>query len=163
VHAAGADDQQPLRAQVDGRRQRRGLPHRAVAVPGDVAALGICAAGKTNGIADDASRCSCVIGERTATRCERGPGLHRRAGAVEGDVLARGVARRRDRQRVQLALLEHHRQPVQRHHALQQVASGALSSSDRGRALRQRAITQPSDSIVSHCAPLRITPSESAR
>ena len=38
-----------------------------------------------------------------------------------------------------------------------------MSSSERGRALRQRAITQPSDSMVSHCAPLRITPSESAR
>ena len=29
--------------------------------------------------------------------------------------------------------------------------------------MRQRAISQPMDSIVSHCAPLRITPSESAR
>jgi hypothetical protein len=42
-------------------------------------------------------------------------------------------------------------------------ASGVLSSSERGRALRQRATSQPIDSIVSHCAPLRITPSESAR
>jgi hypothetical protein len=42
-------------------------------------------------------------------------------------------------------------------------SSGVLSSSERGRARRQRAIAQPIDIIVSQRAPVRITPSESAR
>ena len=54
-------------------------------------------------------------------------------------------------------------QPLAADHAAQQVGSGALSSSERGRARRQRAITQPSDSMVSQRAPVRITPSESER
>jgi hypothetical protein len=42
-------------------------------------------------------------------------------------------------------------------------ASGVLSRSDLGRALRQRAIAQPTENIVSQRAPVRITPKESAR
>jgi hypothetical protein len=42
-------------------------------------------------------------------------------------------------------------------------SSGLLSRSDRGRARRQRAITQPIDIIVSQRAPVRITPIESER
>lgn len=42
-------------------------------------------------------------------------------------------------------------------------ASGVLSSNDRGRARRQRASTQPMDSIVSHCAPVRTIPMLSER
>ena len=47
--------------------------------------------------------------------------------------------------------------------SLSKVSSGALSSSERGRARRQRAITQPIDIIVSQRAPVRITPNESER
>ncbi len=42
-------------------------------------------------------------------------------------------------------------------------SSGPLSSSERGRARRQRAIAQPIDIIVSQRAPVRMTPNESVR
>jgi hypothetical protein len=64
---------------------------------------------------------------------------------------------------VQLALLQHHRQPLQRHQALQQAGQRPCCPAASVAALRQRAIAQPTDSMVSHCAPLRITPSVSAR
>ena len=46
---------------------------------------------------------------------------------------------------------------------LSRSASGELSRSERGRARRQRAMTQPTEAMVSHCAPVRMTPSESER
>ena len=42
-------------------------------------------------------------------------------------------------------------------------SAGALSSSERGRARRQRAISQPSENSVSQRAPVWISPSEAAR
>jgi hypothetical protein len=47
--------------------------------------------------------------------------------------------------------------------SLRSFSSGELSSSERGLARRQRAITQPIDTIVSQRAPVRITPNESER
>jgi hypothetical protein len=85
VHAAGADDQQPLRAQVDGRRQRRGLPHRTVAEPAAWPRADSCVAGKTKGMADDASRCVASGVDGTATRCERCQGSTGLAAFVEGE------------------------------------------------------------------------------
>ena len=58
VHAAGADDEDALGAQVHRRRDRRRLAHRAVAeVLGVAVESPAATAGNTNGIADDASRC----------------------------------------------------------------------------------------------------------
>ena len=59
-------------------------------------------AGKTNGIADDASRCGIVIAVRTAIRCERVHGTMSSSGVVEGDVQSRAVARRGDGERMQM-------------------------------------------------------------
>ena len=69
-------------------------------------------AGKTNGIADDASRCAHrdrrAHGEPLRARPRQDVDL----GVVERDVQARAVARRRDGQRVQMALRHHLAQPL---------------------------------------------------
>ena len=164
VHAAGADDEDALGAEVDGRRDRRRLAHRAVA-----AVLGVAGDVEGDRRKDERDR------RRRQQVRDRDRGAHRdplRARprhdvverVVEGDVQARAVARRGDRERMQMAFGHHAVQPARcRRARSSSFSSGELSSSERGRARRQRAITQPIDIIVSQRAPVRITPNESER
>ena len=52
-----------------------GLAHGAVAKVFDVVVHLDALAGKMNGMAEDASRCSCVMRSRAALRCERTQGF----------------------------------------------------------------------------------------
>jgi len=108
VHAAGPDHQHLLRAQVHGRRDRRRLPHRAVAEPLDRAAQ-VERLGRED--ERDGRRRDQVLDRQP--RDARGdalgahPGLPLLVGLIEGDVVARGVAGPGHGQRVDVALGQH--------------------------------------------------------
>ena len=71
VHAAGADDEDAVGAQVHRRRDRRGLAHRAVAEILGAVFDGQRHGREDEGIADEAIRCGTPMSARTAMRCER--------------------------------------------------------------------------------------------
>jgi hypothetical protein len=64
---------------------------------------------------------------------------------------------------VQLALRQQGRQPLQRHQALQQAGQRRVVQQRAWLLRRQRAITQPTDSMVSQLRAGRMTPMVSAR
>ena len=120
VHAPGADDQQPLRPQVDGRRQRRGLAHRAVAKPAAHALVFQLGGRKDKGNGRRRQQVRLRQPRRCGHALRTQPGRDGPRRVVEREVLAAAVARGRDRQRVQVLLLEHQRQPLDLHQPLQQ-------------------------------------------
>ena len=87
LHAAGADDQQPLRAQVNGRRQRRGLAHRAVAIP--AGGTGVVEVRGREDKRDGRRRQQVLLRQtdRSGHALRTLPGLDRRLRAVEREVL----------------------------------------------------------------------------
>ena len=112
LHAAGADDQDPLGAEVHRRRDRRGLAHRAVAA---VLVTAVDVERDRRKHERDRRRREQVLdpdlrAHREALRAR--PGHDVVEGVVEGDVQARAVARGRHRQRVQVALAHHLVQPL---------------------------------------------------
>ena len=112
VHAAGADHQDPLGAEVHRRRDRRRLAHRAVA-----AVLAVAGDVERDGRKDERDR-------RRREQVRHGDrGAHREPlrarprhdvdeRVVEGHVQPRAVARRGDGERVQVALGHHAMQPA---------------------------------------------------
>ena len=144
VHAAGADDQDALRAQMHRGRDRCGLAHRAVAEP-----AGALAARQLDRRKDEGNRCR---GQQVAYP---EPGRHRDAlravpggdvlaALVEGDMLAAGVAGGRHRQRIQMAVVHQPLQSVEAHHAQQQRFQRAVVQ-QRARAQSPPAVQQPAE------------------
>ena len=120
LRAANAHDEQALRAQVDGWRQRRGLPHGAIAEPAAFAGRFDARGRKDKGN----GRRGQQVRQRQAARHGHAlralPGLDGPRGVVKGEVLAAGVAGGADGQGLQMALLQHAGQALQGHQALQQ-------------------------------------------
>ena len=121
LHAPGADDQHALCAQVHGRRDRCRLAHRAIAEP-----LGQSVEHqrlRREEERDGRRRQQVRNRQLGAPRQPLAARPRRQIGAalVEGDVLARAVARRRQRQRMQLARAQHAWQAVEVDDARQQL------------------------------------------
>ena len=116
-------------------------------------------AGKTNGIADDASRCGTVIAARTAMPLRARPRHDVVERVVEGDVQARAVARRGDGERVQMALAHHPRagarcRPARR--AARRAAScRAASAAARGASARSPSRSTSSSASARRCGSRR--------
>ena len=164
VHAARADHENAFGPKVHGGRDRRRLAHRAVAEP-----LVMPAALELHRREDERNRRrrhQVLPADRARHRhtLRAQPGLERPGRLAEGDMVAAAVGRRRDRQRAQMAGLEHRGQAVQVHDALQQFCPAArcraASAAARGASARwpSRCV-----SIVSQRAPVRTTPKASAR
>ncbi len=121
VRAAHADDDDALGAQVHGWGERRGLAHRTIAQ-----VVVLAAQHQLGGRKDEGDRrrghqvlVADAVLDGAALRAR--PGRHMRAGFIEGDVLASGVARCGDRQRRQLAAVQQVRDFLQRQLGLEQL------------------------------------------
>ena len=131
VHAAGADDQDALGAEMHRRRDRRRLAHRAVAAI--FGAAGDVERDRREHERDRRRRQQV----RDADRGADGEALRARPrqdvveSIVEGHVQPRAVARRGDRERVQVALGHHPLQPA--------VSTSSWSRPTERRVVEQRA------------------------
>ncbi|MNZ89109.1 hypothetical protein D3C78_1080150 [compost metagenome] len=158
VHAPGANHQYPVGAQVDGRRQRRGLAHGAVAEIFDMRADVQRCGGKDEG--NRRRREQVGMADVAADRASLGayPGLQMGMGFVEAHMFARAVARGGDGQRAQMALGDQPGQARQRHQiALQQrgqrrvVQQGARAhGAPAGQGPAQRQQAQPARAAAQH-------------
>ena len=120
VQAPRAHHQQALGPQVDGGRQRGRLAHGAVAEVLGVPVHRQCLRRENEG---NGRRGQQVLRRDALARClalRARPACHLRAALEVGHMFARAVARRRDGQRVQVALADQQRQAHQRHHLRQQ-------------------------------------------
>jgi hypothetical protein len=121
VHAARAHHQHAFGTQVDGRGDGGRLAHGAVAEVFDVA-FDVDRRGREhegNGRRSQQVLVRDAVAHGAALRAH--PGVLALARFEEGHVLARAVARCRDRQRLQVALADQARQAHQRHHLDEQV------------------------------------------
>ena len=142
VQPARAHHQHAPRAQVDRRRDGRRLAHRPVAEILGVARMrdGRGREDEGNGRGREQVRMRDRPRHRLPLRAH--PGLHRHGRLVEGEVFARAVARGRDGQRAQVAVLHQARQAVERHQLLQQVRQRRVVE-QRARLLAPPARQQP--------------------
>jgi len=121
VHAARADDQDAVRSQVHGRRDRRGLTHRAVAEMLDAALDGQGHGRKDEGNRRRGHQVRHADVGTHGDALRASPGQDVLDGIVEGHVQAGAVTGRRDGQRLQMAFAHRLLDRRRAHHALQQV------------------------------------------